>query len=309
MKKSEFRTPLLQSAAVLAGVIFLATLAASAGSESSGGFLSIIAGIGKIILFIIGLAVGLGTSIILLIGIFLAAVAMVSPEQAKGFYSDLKKNFARIVLNCSEFRSCCDLNDSMPSLHLGDYHRMKEELLHLKESNLELSNVVKEMGGKTCSLQEKIDLLEIDNSSIRGKIEELEQTIIRLSDSGNSLNELVTKFITSTHSGSNSEMIDQVPTLESQQIQDRNSIENLALRLAALELGMKLPLTSGIFAYIKNEKDQKIFIEQVNQALKQEMTYTQIDEFLSNTLSTDLDQTIKEHPSLTRTYIRSLRKD
>ncbi|EKD38329.1 MAG: hypothetical protein ACD_75C00773G0008 [uncultured bacterium] len=95
MKKTEFRTPLLQSAAVLGGVIFLAIIAASSGSSSEGGgFFAILAGIGNTILFIIGLAVGLSLSIALLVGIFLAAVAMVSPEQASQMYSDLKKNFS-----------------------------------------------------------------------------------------------------------------------------------------------------------------------------------------------------------------------
>ncbi len=92
MKKNGFRDPLLKSAALLVGVVILATIAASAGSESSGGgFLAIVAGIGNTILFVIGLAVGLVISIALLIGIFLAAVAMVSPEQASQMYSDLKK--------------------------------------------------------------------------------------------------------------------------------------------------------------------------------------------------------------------------
>ena len=56
MKQNEFRSPLLKSAAILIGTIILATIAASAGGDGTGGgFLAFIAGIGHTVLFIIGL--------------------------------------------------------------------------------------------------------------------------------------------------------------------------------------------------------------------------------------------------------------
>lgn len=91
MKNNEFRSPLLKSAAIVIGAIILATIAASAGSGSNGGILAVIAGIGHSVLFVIGLPIALGVCIAVLIGIFLAAVAMVSPELAAEMYSDLKK--------------------------------------------------------------------------------------------------------------------------------------------------------------------------------------------------------------------------
>lgn len=92
MKQNEFRSPLLKSAAILIGTIILATIAASAGSDGSGGgFLAFISGIGHSVLFVIGLPIGLGVSIAVLIGIFLAAVAMTSPELASEMFADLKK--------------------------------------------------------------------------------------------------------------------------------------------------------------------------------------------------------------------------
>jgi len=90
MSDNQFRRPLLQSAAILAGVIFLAIIAASSGDSNSGGFIGVIVGIGHTILFAFGLIIGVAVSIAILIGIFLAAVAMVSPEQASGMYADLK---------------------------------------------------------------------------------------------------------------------------------------------------------------------------------------------------------------------------
>jgi hypothetical protein len=94
MNNNQFRRPLLQSAAILAGVIVLAAIAASSGDSNSGGFLGVIVGIGQTILFVFGLVVGVGVCIATLIGIFLAAVAMVSPQQASEIYTDLKGKFA-----------------------------------------------------------------------------------------------------------------------------------------------------------------------------------------------------------------------
>ena len=92
MLKNEFRGPLMQSAAVLGGVLILFAIIASSGSSSAGGgIMAIIFGIGNLILFFIGMAIALPVSIIVLIAIFLAAVAMVNPEQASQMYADLKK--------------------------------------------------------------------------------------------------------------------------------------------------------------------------------------------------------------------------
>lgn len=100
MNDNQFRRPLLQSAAILAGVIFLAIIAASSGDANSGGIIGVIVGIGHTILFFFGLIVGVAISIAMLIGIFIAAVAMVSPEQASGIYTDLKTKLACLRTAC-----------------------------------------------------------------------------------------------------------------------------------------------------------------------------------------------------------------
>lgn len=92
MKKTEFRTPLIQSAAVLVGVIILFAIVSSSGASSAGGgVLAIIFGLGNFILFLIGMGIALVISIAILIAIFLGAVAMVDKEQASLMYSGLKK--------------------------------------------------------------------------------------------------------------------------------------------------------------------------------------------------------------------------
>jgi hypothetical protein len=47
----------------------------------------------------------------------------------------------------------------------------------------------------------------------------------------------------------------------------------------------------------------------VEEAVSQELTYAKIDEYLTENLSPELDQIIKDHPSLTKTYIRTLKND
>jgi len=142
MKNNKFRTPLLQSAAVLGGVIFLALIAASSGAgHEGGGFFSVLAGIGNAILFIIGLAVGLSLCIAVLVGVFLAAVGMESPEQASQMYSQLKKNFALSLLAWSSNKKsgfCSWVSEE-------EYTRMKQEISDLQDTNRSLILKLKEL--------------------------------------------------------------------------------------------------------------------------------------------------------------------
>jgi len=96
MNKNDLKIPLIQSAAVIAGVVVLIIFVASSGDGSSGGggFGSMLAGIGNLLLYIIGLCVALAVSIGLLIAIFLGAVAMVDSAQASQMYGDLKKKIS-----------------------------------------------------------------------------------------------------------------------------------------------------------------------------------------------------------------------
>lgn len=141
MNNNKFRTPLLQSAAILGGVLVLASIAASSGS--GGGFFSVLAGIGNTILFAIGLAVGLLLCIALLVGIFLAAVGMVAPEQASQMYADLKKNFAQSLIAWSSNRP----GSSGKWLSAEEYTRMQQEIADLRDTNRSLAQRLKEREG------------------------------------------------------------------------------------------------------------------------------------------------------------------
>ncbi len=311
MKNNEFRGPLFQSAAVLAGVIILAMIAASSGGSSAGGgILAVIVGIGKSILFVIGLAIGLGVSIALLIAIFLAAVAMVSPEQASQIYGDLKKNFAKSVLTCQNPWSCCDTAGSDRPIDAEEYIRMKQEITDLQEKNGKLTGKIKDLKDDADLLKGNVEAVKTDNAVLKAKIEDLSQTVKALSDAENAIKELVADLTTKIQAGADQEMIVQIRNLERLQTQTREELEGVIERLNSFEPGQKqTPTTSGIFSYIEKDKYQALFIEKVEEALTRELTYAQIDEYLSTQLPPDLVKIIKDHPSLTKNYIRSLRRD
>lgn len=308
MQKNEFRGPLLQSAAVLGGVLILFEVVASSGSSSDGGgVLDIIFGIGNLILFFIGLAIALPLSILLLIAIFLAAVAMVNPEQASQMYSDLKKNFSLNVQLPN--RQCCADNLQETGISTEEYDRMKQEIAQLHDKNLILhKNITELLGGKSL-LQKDVDNITGENSALKERIGEMSIAIEKLQNSEKEIKDLVEKLTIKIQAGADQELKEQINKLEQLYGATHAEIENLMERLNTLETGLKQAPVSGIFAYIEKEEDQTRFIEKVEEALSQEMTYAQIDEFLTTTLSSELDKIIKDHPALTKNYIRNLRRD
>lgn len=308
MNKNEFRGPLIQSAAVICGVLILFAIVASSGASSSGGgILAIIFGIGNLILFFIGMGIALLFSIGILIAIFLAAVAMVNPEQASQMYSDLKKNFTlnAIALN----RQCCEHSTSGISITMEEYDWMKQEMALLQENNMILQRNIKGLTGDNVLLKGSLDNLDGENSILKEKIEELSIVVEKLQISKNEIKDLVEKLNEKIQAGADLELKKQIKKLEQLHADTHIEIENLIERLNTLESGLKQTPTSGIFAYIEKEEDQSLFVQKVEEALAQEMTYAQIDEYLTNNLSQELDKNIKDHPALTKNYIRNLRRD
>ena len=308
MQKNEFRGPLMQSAAVLGGVLILFAIIASSGTSSAGGgILAILFGIGNLILFFIGMAIALPLSILLLIAIFLAAVAMVNPEQASQMYSDLKKNFSLNALLPN--RLCCADNQQGTGISTEEYDRMKQEITQLHDNNLILQqNITELLGGKSL-LQKDVEYISGENSALKERIEEMSIAIEKLQSSEKEIKDLVEKLTTKIQAGADQELKDQIKKLEQLYGTTHTEIENLMERLNNLESGLKTAPVSGIFAYIEKEEDQTLFIDKVEEALSQEMTYAQIDEYLTKTLSPELDKIIKDHPALTKNYIRNLRRD
>lgn len=310
MKKSEFRTPLIQSALLLGGVVILFAAVGSSGATSTGGgILALFAGIGNTILFAIGLSLGIGICIAVLVGIFLGAVAMVSPEQASGMYADLKKKFSHGVLTCKEAWTCNASTDQVAGVTEEEHTFLKQEVLELQDKNKNLLDRSKTFENDTKSLFSEIDSLKSSNGTLEMKLEELTLTLIALQESEQNIKGGIAELNAKIPSGPDQSLVEQIKQLESLQNGIRSELDNLIETLGGVEPSTQESPASGIFSYIENTEDQNSFIKSTEEAVAEKMTYAQIDEHLAKKLSKDLYQIIKDHPSLTKNYIRDLRQD
>lgn len=244
MQKNEFRGPLMQSAVVLGGVLILFAIIASSGSSGSGGgILAIISGIGNLILFFIGMAIALPVSIILLIAIFLAVVAMVNPDQASQMYSDLKKNFS--LNNLLPNRQWNAERQSETGISKEEYDRMQQENAQLHDKNLALQKDISEIHQEKTLLRDNVSQLSDENLALKEKIAEMDVAIDHLQNSEQEIKGLVEKLTTKIEAGADQDCKDQIKKLEELYGETHNKLENLVERLNTLESGLKKPAASS----------------------------------------------------------------
>lgn len=327
MGNSEFRKPLTQSAVILCVVVIILTLMSS--SNPGGAVLAFFSGTGNLILLLIGLSIALPLSIAILVAIFLGAVSLQSREKAAEMYSDLKKNVSLLFQPLTKRWSCCS-SDSNTSISQKESPLLEQEITQMKENNVileakiegfetvnvaaskNLAEVIEQNTKNLAEVTEKNNkgLAEIteQNTALKEQLDELNHTVVKLQDTEKELNETITTLRSKFDEINDNELREQIVTLGLLHTKTNTNIDNLAGRLTTLEMNIKQAPTSGIFSYIKSKDDQKIFIKAVQEALAQEMTYSQIDEFLSNNLDTKLDKIIKDHPSLTTNYVRNLKR-
>jgi uncharacterized protein (DUF3084 family) len=312
MQNNQFKTPLLQSAAIVAAVVILVISLGSTGAEDSGGgIVGIFAGIGNTILFVIGMAVSLCVSIAILVGIFLAAVAMVDKDQASQMFNDLKKKFSQSLLALNG--ACCAEKSSSPGITEEEIELMKQEIAALQENNVALQGEVRGLAGEKETIQVALETVQANNASLKQKIEDLYAKVESLQDSEIKIKELVDELSSKVEASSaNKELLEQLQKLESTQADTRKEIEALISKIdgmdaIATEKSQEVE-SSGIFSYIEKEEEQSLFKEKVEEGVILEMTYAQMDEHLSETLPAALYTAVKDHPTLTKNYIREIRE-
>jgi len=315
MQNNQFKTPLLQSAAIVAAVVILVLSVGSSGTEGSGGgIVGIFAGIGNMILFVIGMAISLCISITILVGIFLAAVAMVDKDQASQMFADLKKNFSQSVLTFNS--SCCDEKSVAPAISEEEYEQMKQEIAALKDNNSVLQGEFKGLAGEKEAIARSLKSVQEQNANLNEKITDLYSKIETLQDSETKIYKMVDDLSSKLEvSAAHQELIDQLKILESLQAEARKEIDSLISKVDLIESSTSDVVdkqneveVSGIFSYIEKEEEQTLFKEKVEEGVILEMTYAQMDEHLTETLPGDLDKVIKDHPTLTKNYIREIRE-
>ncbi len=186
---------------------------------------------------------------------------------------------------------------------------MHQEITQLHDKNLILQKSITEILQEKTLVQDNVTQLAHENSTLKERIVEMGVAVDRLQNSEQEIKDLVEKLTTKIEAGIDQELTDQIKNLEQLYGDTHHSIENLMERLNTLESSLKQAPVSGIFTYIEKEEDQTLFVEKVEEALGLELTYAQIDEHLTKTLSPELDKIVKDHPALTKNYIRNVRRE
>ena len=300
MKKNDFRTPLIQSGALLLAVIFIISMVPSGDSMSVGGAIcSFFGGIFKFLLFLVALAIALVVSIGVLVGIFLGGVALQSPQRASEMWGDFKLKLSVLMQDGMSKYSNSERAACETGISEKENKHMKNEISSLQSTNMKLQ-------GSLNALESKNEKLKADITSLSTMVDELKASEEKINATLAELSEKVNKE-------PDTGLQEQVAKLEAMYKETAASIGELVGKLQALEekkaeeAASKAELDKGIFSYIEDEEDKQLFIYAVEEAVKNDMTYAQIDDFLSENLSAELYQIIKDHPSLTKDFIRTKR--
>jgi len=305
MKKNEFRTPLIQSGALLVVIVFIISLMPSGDGMGVGTVLgALISGIFKLFLFIIALALALIVSIAALIGIFLAAIAIQSPEKASAIYAATKSRILALLqqsLTCSNATTATGAVRVEPvdtGISQEEYDQMKERISSLQKANQQLQTDVTSLHSKNTQLQDDIHGLT--------------RMVDDLKESETKVKVLIEELSAKVKEDPDTELKSQIQKLEEMIGSTNLSLNDLAGRLEALEVNASVSASDtqsgGIFSYIEGEDQRATFIGKVQEGVEKELTYAQFEEFLTENLPAELDKIIKDHPSLTKDYIRSMRK-
>ena len=306
MKNNEFRTPLLQSGAILLAIIIIISMVPSGDGVGVGTMIAgLFSGIFKLLIFLIGLTLAVGVAIAVLIGVFLAAIALQSPEKAGEIWKTTKSRLEGLIqesvsCSCEENKECTV--EEVATVDIGitqeEYDQMKSTISSLQSANSQLQAEVSTLNGKNAKLQEDI-------TSLTTMVDELKESETKI-------NELIAELSTKVEQDQSAELKEQIKQLEEMATKTNQSIADIAVRLEALEEITTSPAdgdqTAGIFSYIEGDDDRALFTAKVQEGVSKELTYAQFDEFLTQELSAELDKVIKDHPSLTKDYIRSMRK-
>lgn len=295
MKNSEFRTPLLQSGAILVAIVFIFSMVPSSDSAGVGSVIgSLFSGILHTILFAIALTFAITFSIAVLIGIFLGSLALHDQERATFIYADLRMKLSELWGEVLDKLTCSAKTGCATGVSGEEYNQMMNEISELQQKN--------------GNLQSDISTLQAKNEQLQNDIHELSNMVDNLQQSEVKIHELLADLTAKVEQEPDTSLKEQIQELEGMSRKIVTDLTILSDRLEGLESVKNQPQTAGIFSYIENQVDQELLTTQVQEAIAQEMTYAQIDEFLTNNLPLELDTIIKDHPSLTKDYIRSLRK-
>lgn len=296
MNNSHFKKPLIQSAFIVAlFLLFFIFIFSAQPTGFFAGIGAILTGLLKTIAYIVGLTFGLLISILILIGIFIGAIALVSRQQAKQLYEQLAAKFSFYI---NEARSLCTCNQQQDNT----LNELTEKINTLTSA---LSSKESQYYALENNINKKQEQLDIASENLKKVLQEkdaIHDNYVFLSEelasSKESLTQLESDFIA---------LQDKFSKLEEEKNILLKSIEEKDNIIASLSREENDEEETGVFNYFSTPEQKSLFKASVADAVEKELTYAQIDEYLTEKLDKETDKIVKEHPRLTKDFIRTIR--
>ena len=337
MKQQEMQKPLVQSALVLLGVILL--IGFVAGSDAQGifsGIGSIVKGVFFSVLFAIALALALVISVIFLFAIFLGAVALYSQDTAKDIYNKLLQAIINLYTTWFPTKTSAPADaeekdhdatrlaevqslETTVKPEVAEQPVLKPETDIIADLRAEFAEEISLLSSSVAALGEQNKAFNSSITSLKGtveaapyddlndKIEQLENQQADLSlkltqclDKLNTISSVADEGVSlaKQHGGELNNVKSEISSYSSVVDELRQKIENVSVDSTESHGNHR------IFNYLEKDEDKKKFADLIAEAISKDLTYAEIDDFLSKSLSKKVDTIIKEHPSLTKQYIR-----
>jgi len=342
MKNQELRSSLIKSGILLiVCVFFIYSFAAS----NSGGITGTISSLFSGILFIIGLTLALAVSVLLLFGIYFGILYMYNKDTCRSTYDEFK-NKVMDFLKClcgscsttchSDDKKTVPANDETLNELKENQQGLRNQLLHLEGSLTHLenslnslsasvganSNTIVSLDERTTTinavLDDKItaDAITESTQPLSNKVDAIQNSIKPLEDKVASLENTLTS-LNNDDSDATNQLQRNVDTAINAIRAELDTMNTVIEKLSNLPAEDNSPVDTQseddgshrILTYFNKKSDEKQFISLVTEAVEKGMTYAQIGEFLSDSLSPDASEIIADHPSLTKDFIRICRQN
>jgi len=330
MKRDDLQKPLVQSALVLLAVFLLIGFVAGSSADSiSGGITSMFKGIFLTILFVFALILAVVISIALLVGIYLAAVALYSPQAAGDSYHKLLAYLKEYGSSWSESLQTRMARSQAKASPSTPHTTVPSSTVHVSEkakTSYPPEEPDRQLSKKMSKIDTSLTQLQEENKSISAAVSEIETTIrempveevsittsklsVRQEELAASLAECQSRL---DEMSSALQQNETAMNQQKKQLQEAlEKIEALTSEIAGLRSKVQPNEESlqqsdeepRIFTYIEEQQYRKQLTNLVDEALAEDMTYAEIDDFLSQSLPQEIDTILKEHPTLTKDFIR-----
>lgn len=168
----------------------------------------------------------------------------------------------------------------------------------------------------TASVEEATKKLTADITAIQGsvkplgdKLAELETTLASMGTEDDSSDDDLQEKVDTAISGMKKELATMQSTIKSLATAAPAAAATPAAKKAKQPAKKAEEAPHKILSYFQKKADENKFVKLVDEAVKDGMTYAQVGEFLNESLSAEASKVISGHPSLTKDYIKTCRKN